>query len=89
MQLDHLFAALKPLLSNSQRQNERKRHTRSTAAYQCFHTGLAHYLDGKANPSRNDSSGRDDANPPKRNAKLVGIYLSNTDVRNLIKLDSI
>jgi hypothetical protein len=89
-QLDHLFAALHTrLIGNSRRQNKFPRHTRSTVAYQCFHAGMAHYLESKRNPRRNDSTPDEHSDRPKRNAKLVGIYLSDTDLRNLTKLDSI
>jgi hypothetical protein len=61
--------------------------TRSSVAYQCFATGLDHYLQGKPNPRTSNSDDWD--NRPKRDAKLVGIYLSETDCKKLIKLDSI
>jgi hypothetical protein len=82
--LDELFAALKP---TSRRQGNLRRFTRSTVAYQCFATGLDHYLQGKPNPRQTRSDDWD--NRPKRDAKLVGIYLSETDCKKLIKLDSV
>ena len=60
---------------------------RSTVAYQCFATGLDHYLQAKPNPRPAKPDDWD--NRPKRDAKLVGIYLSETDCKKLIKLDSV
>jgi hypothetical protein len=42
---------------------------------------------GKPNPRTSNSDDWD--NRPKRDAKLVGIYLSETDCKKLIKLDSV
>jgi hypothetical protein len=50
---------------------------------------LDHSLQGKPNPRRTDPEHAHWRNAPKRDAKLVGIYLSDTDCKNLIKLDSI
>jgi hypothetical protein len=83
-QLDQLFAAVKP---TSVRQRKLRRFTRSTVAYQCFATGLDHELDGKPLPLA--PAPYDWANRPKRNATLVGIYLSQTDCKKLIKFESI
>jgi hypothetical protein len=83
-QLDELFAALRPTAS---RQRNLRRFTRSTVAYQCFATGLDHYLQGKPNPRPAKPDDWDSR--PKRSAKLVGIYLSETDCKKLIKLDSV
>jgi hypothetical protein len=83
-QLDELFAALKPA---SARQAKRRPLTRSTVAYQCFATGLNHALQGKPVPQPSEPYDWD--NRAKRDAKLVGIYLSNTDCKKLIKLDSL
>ena len=82
--LDELLAALKP---TSPRQGKLRPLTRSTVAYQCFATGLDHELQGKPWPQ--PSKPHDWDNRPKRNAKLVGIYLSETDCKKLIKLDSV
>jgi hypothetical protein len=83
-QLDELFAALKP---TSARQPKLRRFTRSTVAYQCFATGLDHKLKGKPLPQSAKIFHWD--NRPKRDAKLVGIYLSEADCKNLIKLASL
>lgn len=83
-QLDELFAALKP---TSPRHPKVRRLTRSTVAYQCFATGLDHELEDKPFPQPAEPYDWD--NRPKRNAKLVGIYLSETDCKKLIKLDSL
>ena len=82
-QLEQLFAALNS--TRSRKRNVRQL-TRSTVAYRCFQTGLDHKLEGKpfAHPMPYNW-----ANRPKRSAKLVGIYLSQTDCQKLIKLDSI
>ena len=83
-ELDELFAKL----TQTQTPNRKPRSiTRSTVAYQCFATGLDHYLQGKPNPRTSNSDDWD--NRPKRDAKLVGIYLSETDCKKLIKLDSV
>jgi len=85
-QLDELFAALKPTLA---RKRKLRRLTRSIVAYRCFATGLDHYLQGKPFRQPRNSAPYDYGNQPKRNAKLVGIYLSEIDCRKLIKLDSV
>ena len=85
-QLDQLFAALQ---TTSARQSKLRRLTRSTVAYQCFQTGLDHKLQGKPLPQPSNPVPYDWRNQPKRNAKLVGIYLSETDCTKLIKLDSL
>jgi hypothetical protein len=88
-QLDELLAALAP---TSARKHKPRALTRSAVAYKCFATGLDHYLQGKPNPLRNSHTQLTwDAyrNRPKRDAKLVGIYLSETDFKNLMKLDSL
>lgn len=88
-QLDELLAALAP---TSARQHKPRPLTRSTVAYKCFATGLDHYLQGKPNPLQNSHTQLTwDAyrSRPKRDAKLVGIYLSETDFKNLIKLASL
>jgi hypothetical protein len=82
VQLDELFAALK---ATSRRKPNVRQLTRSTVAYRCFQTGLDHDLEGKPFPRSPDSPNC--ANRPKRSAKLVGIYLSQTDYTKLIKLD--
>jgi hypothetical protein len=84
-QLDRLFAAL----TSASRRSKSKALTQSTVAHQCFKLGLDHHLQGKPDPRRSDPARHDWRNAPKRDAKLVGIYLSETDCRNLIKLDSI
>lgn len=83
-QLDQLFAALN---ASSPRKPKVREVTRSTVAYRCFQTGLDHTLEGK--PFPHPASPYNWANRPKRSAKLVGIYLSQTDCTKLIKLDSI
>jgi hypothetical protein len=83
-ELDELFAKLTQ--SPTPERNPRSL-TRSTVAYQCFATGLDHYLQGKPNPRTTKPDNWD--NRPKRDAKLVGIYLSETDCKKLIKLDSV
>ena len=55
--------------------------------YHGFTTGLDHYLQGKPNPEPGKPDDWD--RRPKRSAKLVGIYLSETDCKKLIKLDSL
>jgi hypothetical protein len=87
-QLDTLFAALKDASSSKRKARP---FTRSTLAYQCFQTGLEHRLQGKPHPSPERYTPLTwDAyrSRPKRDAKLVGIYLSQTDFKNLIKFDS-
>jgi hypothetical protein len=83
-QLDKLFAAL---TRTQPPERKPRRFTRSTVAYQCFATGLDHELQGKPNPR--PAKPYDWNNRPKRDAKLVGIYLSETDYGNLIKLESL
>jgi hypothetical protein len=84
VQLDTLFKALN---ATSSRKPKVRPLTRSTVAYQCFTTGLDHYLQGKPDPRAPKPDDCD--NRPKRDAKLVGIYLSETDCKKLIKLDSV
>ena len=83
-QLDELFAAV---TQTQPQERTPRRLTRSSVAYQCFTTGLDHYLKGKPDPRPAKPDGWD--NRPKRDAKLVGIYLSETDCKKLIKLDSV
>jgi hypothetical protein len=83
-QLDELFAAV---TQTQPPERTPRRLTRSTVAYQCFATGLDHYLQGKPDPRPAKPDDWDDR--PKRSAKLVGIYLSETDCKKLIKLDSV
>jgi hypothetical protein len=83
-ELDELFAKL---TQSPTPERKPRSLTRSTVAYQCFATGLDHYLQGKPNPRTTKPDNWD--NRPKRDAKLVGIYLSETDCKKLIKLDSV
>ena len=83
-QLDQLFAALN---ATSTRKRNVRQLTRSTVAYRCFRTGLDHKLERK--PFPHPAAPFNWANRPKQGAKLVGIYLSQTDYTKLIKLDSI
>jgi hypothetical protein len=83
-QLDQLFAALN---STPSRKRNVRQLTRSTVAYRCFQTGLDHKLEGKPLPY--PAAPFDWANRPKQNAKLVGIYLFQTDYAKLIQLDRI
>lgn len=88
-QLDQLFAALK---STSRRRPKPKTLSRSTVAYQCFKVGLDHRLQSKPDPlqrSHAPLTWNAWRNRPKRDSKLVGIYLSETDYKNLMKLDSL
>jgi len=83
-QLDELFAGV---TQTQPQERTPRRLTRSSIAYQCFTTGLDHYLQSKPNPE--PAKPDDWAHLPKRSAKLVGIYLSETDCKKLIKLDSL
>ena len=83
-QLDELFTLLKP---TSVRQRKLRRLTRSTVAYQCFATGLDYELAGKPFPQPSTFVRYAWDNRPKRDAKLIGIYLPETDCEKLIKLD--
>jgi hypothetical protein len=83
-ELDELFAELTQIQTPKRKPRPV---TRSTVAYQCFAAGLDHYLQGKASPRPAKPDDWD--NRPKRDAKLVGIYLSETDCKKLIKLDSV
>lgn len=83
-QLESLFAALSA--TSSRKRNVRSL-TRSTVAYQCFQTGLEHRLHGEPSPRPSNGVPNDPVLRPKRNAKLVGIYLSQSDWAKLIKLD--
>ena len=83
-ELDKLFAKLRQTQTPERKPRSL---TRSKVAYQCFATGLDHYLQGKPNPRTTKPDDWD--NRPKRDAKLVGIYLSETDCKKLIKLDCV
>jgi hypothetical protein len=85
-QLDTLFAALNATSSGKRKVRPL---TRSTVAYQCFQAGLEHQLQDKPSPRPSNPVPYNPSNRPKRNAKLVGIYISRTDCAQLIKLDSI
>ena len=84
-QLDSLFAAVS---ASSPRRCKVRSLTRSTVAYQCFQSGLEHQLQDKSSQRLNNRVPYDPRAQPKRNAKLVGIYLSETDWAKLTKLDS-
>jgi hypothetical protein len=85
-QLDELFVALRP---SSAPRRKIRRLTRSSIAYQCFAIGLDHELEDKPFPQPSNPVPYDWDNRPKRDAKLIGIYLSETDCTKLIKLDSL
>ena len=72
---------------NSHRPRSKNKLTLSRLAYDCFKTGLHYYTVQIRNPTRPQNTAPDD--PAKRNAKLIGIYLTQTDLNNLYALDQV